>query len=97
MPQDLSGQETLGEVLKRLQQMGYPPMEPEEYGRWEIVRLESLDAETGQPTGHTAYGFRNRYNDLIVGGLCDLETAQLIHRHHLATSYADQELERQTY
>ena len=50
------------------------------------MKIDSVEED------HIAYGCRSRYNDLIVGGLCDLETAQTLKRYKLVTSYVEQEL-----
>lgn len=40
-----------------------PYLEPQEESGWELVRIESMEEN------RVSYGFRSRYNDLIVGGL----------------------------
>ena len=81
------------EAESRLERAGYGLLtaEPEEERGWEIVRIETV----GQ--NHVAYGFRATYNDLIVGGLCDLQTAEDIKECRMIGSYVDFELERQTF
>jgi len=68
-----------------------PHLKPQEEGGWEIIRIESMEE------GHVSYGFRSKYNDLIVGGLPSLELAKAIKACKMVTSYADWELERQFY
>lgn len=63
-------------------------------GRWEIIKVENVPQNPGE-SQHVSYGFRCPYNDLIVGGLCELEVAQVLLKHRLVTSYAGQELRRQ--
>ena len=80
------------EAESRLERVGYDFLtaELEEEHGWEIVRIETVGED------HVAYGFRARYNDLIVGGLCDLQTAEDIRECRMIGSYVDFELERQT-
>ena len=68
-----------------------PCLEPQEESGWEIVRIESMEEN------RVSYGFRSRYNDLIVGGLPSLELAEVLKACKMATSYVDWELERQFY
>ena len=80
------------EAPSRLEQAGYgflTASSEEEHG-WEVVRIETVGGD------HVAYGFRAKYNDLIVGGLCDLQTAEDIKECRMIGSYVDFELERQT-
>jgi len=66
-------------------------LKSQEESGWELVRIESMEG------GHVSYGFRSRYNDLIVGGLPSLELAKALQAGKMATSYVDWELERQFY
>lgn len=68
-----------------------PYLEPQEESDWEVVRIESMEED------RVSYGFRSRYNDLIVGGLPSLELAEVLRAYKMATSYVDWELERQFY
>ena len=68
-----------------------PHLEPQEESGWEIIQIESMEED------HVSYGFRSRYNDLIVSGLPSLELAEAIKACKMATSYVDWELERQFY
>jgi len=68
-----------------------PYLRSQEESGWELVRIESIEG------GHVSYGFRSRYNDLIVGGLPSLELAKALQAGKIATSYVDWELERQSY
>lgn len=80
-------------ALSRLERAGYGYLTAalgEEFG-WEIVRIETVGGD------HVAYGFRATYNDMIVGGLTDLRTAEDIKECRMIGNYAEQELERQTF
>jgi hypothetical protein len=81
------------EAISRLERAGYGYLtaEPEEETGWEIVQIKTVDS------CHVAYGFRANYNDLIVGGLTDLRTAEDIKECKMIGSYVAQELERQTF
>lgn len=68
-----------------------PYLKPEEERGWEIVKIESMEED------HVSYGFRSSYNGLIVDGLPSLEVTEAIKACKMATSYADWELERQSY
>lgn len=85
----------LEQVWARLESEGLsdlrPCLEPQEESGWELVRIESMEE------GRVSYGFRSRYNDLIVGGLPSLELAKALQAGKIATSYVYWELERQSY
>lgn len=85
-------QEEVANAISSLWTVGLLNLEPdeEEIG-WEIIRIESMEEN------HIAYGFRCRYNDLIVGGLPTLELAEAIKKLKMVTSYVEWELERQVY
>lgn len=68
-----------------------PYLRSQEESGWEIVRIESMEED------HISYGFRSRYNDLLVGGLPSLELAKALEAGKMVTSYVDWELERQSY
>jgi len=68
-----------------------PYLEPQEESGWEIVRIESVEE------ARISYGFRSRYNDLIVGGLPSLELAKALKAGKMVASYVDWESERQFY
>jgi len=68
-----------------------PYLEPQEDSGWELVRIESMEES------RVSYGFRSRYNDLIVGGLPSLELARALQAGKMVTSYTECELERQFY
>lgn len=68
-----------------------PYLKSQEESGWELVRIESIEG------GHVSYGFRSRYNDLLVGGLPSLELAKALKAGKMATSYVYWELERQSY
>jgi len=40
-----------------------PYLRSQEESGWELVRIDSMEGD------RASYGFRSRYNDLIVGGL----------------------------
>ncbi len=63
----------------------------QEESGWELVRIESMEED------HASYGFRSRYNDLIVGGLPSLELAKALQAGIMVTSFTECELERQFY
>ena len=65
-------------------------------GRWEIVKIETVRDDPGG-IERSAYGFRCRYNDVVVGGLCELEVAQVLMKHKLVGSYVEQELGREVW
>lgn len=81
------------EALSRLERAGYDFLKssPEEETGWEIVRIETVGGD------HISYGFRAKYNDLIVGGLTSLQDAKDIAECRMITSYVETELERQLY
>jgi len=85
----------LEQVWGKLEAEGLSDLRPylrsQEVSGWELVRIDSME-EDGE-----SYGFRSRYNDLIVGGLPSLELAKAIQAGKIATSYVDWELERQSY
>lgn len=88
----------LSAVLRWLDKHSAPEglrADPDE-GRWEIVRIETVRDDPAERE-HIAYGFRCSYNDLIVGGLCELSVARMIARHKLAGSYVEYELWRQSF
>lgn len=68
-----------------------PCLKSQEESGWEIVRIESMEED------RVSYGFRSRYNDLIVGGLPSLELAEILKAYKMVTSYTEWELERQFY
>jgi len=91
----MQSDEELKEALEKLEAEGLADLrsvEPEYDRGWEIVRIEAVGEEH-----HIAYGFRAKYNDLIVGGLTSLETARALQRSGKVSSYAAMELERQLY
>ena len=66
-------------------------LKPQEERGWEIIRIESMEED------HVSYGFRSKYNGLIVDGLPSLELAETLKAYKMVISYVDWELERQSY
>ena len=91
----MPNQDELKEVWAKLEAEGLSDLKPhlksQEESGWEIVRIESMEEE------HVSYGFRSRYNDLIVGGLPSLEAAKALKAGKMVTSYVEWELKRQSY
>lgn len=85
----------LEQVWARLEAEGLSDLRPylrsQEESGWEVVGIESMEED------HVSYGFRSRYNDLVVGGLPSLELAKALQAGKIATSYVYWELERQSY